>query len=236
MANYDAQPPVLFDSGLTYDSVNPPKRRNKVMAQVIVNVSGLTIADLIQQATNVNTAMTGNPNFKTPNPTLTDITARITKLAGANNAYEINLVSAKESLTLRDDAAQDLIAGLTALAAYVQTTSDGDPAIIQSAGMSIRAARTPATLPDTVTSLSVTPSDSAGELDLAWDPMPNAAAFEVQTTPDPVAGTWTSHPGVTKSKTSASGLTSGSKTTTRVRAVNAAGVGSWSNEVVKIVP
>jgi hypothetical protein len=63
-------------------------------------------------------------------------------------------------------------------------------------------------------------------------PMP----FEVQTSADPVSGTWTNHPGVTKSKTSISGLMSGSKTITRVRAINAAGTGAWSNEVGKIVP
>jgi hypothetical protein len=71
---------------------------------------------------------------------------------------------------------------------------------------------------------------------LGWDPMPNAASFEVQTTPDPVTGTWTNHPSVTKSKTSVSSFTSGAKVYSRVRAVNPAGTGAWSSEVAKIAP
>ena len=77
------------------------------MALVVLSISKLAIGDLLQQAGNITTSMTGNANFKTPNPPLTDITARITKLTSANNTYEINLVTAKESLTLRDDVAQD---------------------------------------------------------------------------------------------------------------------------------
>lgn len=103
--------------------------------------------------------------------------------------------------------------------------------------MSIRAARTPATLPEAVTNLSVAPSEAAGELYLAWDPMPNAASFEVQTSPDPVTATsWANQPSVTKSKTAVSNFTSGAKIYTRVRAVNPAGTGAWSSEVGKIVP
>jgi hypothetical protein len=207
------------------------------MAIVVLNLSRLTIAELLQEANNIKSSMTDNPAFTTPNPTLTEITARITALTDANNTYELNLVVAKENLTLRDDAAQALIDGLTALAGYVQTTSDGDPAIIQSAGMSIRATRTPATLPEAVTNLSVAPSQSAGELLLAWDPMPTAASFEVQTSPEPATSTsWVNRPSVTKSKTSVNSFTSGAKIWSRVRAVNPAGTGAWSSEVAKIVP
>lgn len=236
MANYDEQPPVYFDSGLTYDSVNPPKRRIKIMALVVLNISKLSISALLQQGRNIVAAMTGNINFKTPDPALTDITSRITALATTNDAYESNLVTAKENLTLRDNAAQDLIAGLTALAGYVQTASDGDPAIIQSAGMSIRAARTPSAVPEAVANLSVSPSDASGELLLSWDPMPEAASFEIQTSADPTTGNWVNQPSVTKSKTAVNGFTSGSKIHSRVRAVNPAGTGAWSSEIGKIVP
>jgi hypothetical protein len=103
--------------------------------------------------------------------------------------------------------------------------------------MNVRAARTPATLPEAVTNLSVAPSEAAGELHLAWDPMSSAASFEVQSSADPVtASSWVNQASVTKSKTSTSGFNSGAKIWSRVRAVNPAGTGAWSSEVAKVAP
>jgi hypothetical protein len=84
--------------------------------------------------------------------------------------------------------------------------------------------------------LAVAPGDDAGTLNLSWGAMPAAVLFEVQTSVDPVSRIWTNHPSVTKSSTSVSGFTSGAKIYSRVRAINAAGTGAWSNEVGKIVP
>jgi hypothetical protein len=206
------------------------------MAIVSLNISQLNIARLLQQANNTLTAMTGNPDFPTPSPSLADIGALIGLLSGANNEYELLLVAEKEKLTLRNDAAQAVVDGLTALGGYVQTASRGDPAKIQSAGLNVRAARIPATVPEVVAGLAVAPGDEAGTLDLSWGAMPAAVLFEVQTSVDPVSGIWTNHPSVTKSSTSVSGFSSGAKIYSRVRAINAAGTGAWSNEVGKIVP
>ena len=206
------------------------------MAIVSLNISQLNIARLLQQAVNIQTAMTANPDFQTPSPSLADIGALIAQLANSNNDYELLLVAVKEKLTLRNDAAQALVDGLTSLGGYVQTASGGNAAKILGAGMNVRAARIPAAVPGAVAGLSVAPGDSAGSLDLSWGAMSAAVSFEVQTSADPVSGTWTNHPAVTKSRTSVSGLSSGAKTWSRVRAMNAAGTGAWSNEVRKIVP
>jgi len=235
--NFDT-PGLTYDSGLFYDDANPPQtRRSKIMAQVILNISRLNIAALLQTANNIKTSMTGNANFTTPNPALTEITSRITALTNTNNAYELGILANSENLTLRDDAAQALIDDLTLLAGYVQTTSGGDVAKIQSAGMSVRAARTPAAVPGQVGNLSVFPSDSAGGLDLQWDPMPGTKSYEIQTSVDPITPTsWIGQPPVTKSRTSLTGFASGSKIWSRVRAVNPAGIGAWSSEIAKFVP
>jgi outer membrane protein assembly factor BamB len=88
-----------------------------------------------------------------------------------------------------------------------------------------------------VANLAITSGDSAGELDLQWDPIPGAKTYEIQTSPDPMTSTsWTSQPSVTKSKTVILGLTSGARVWARVRAVNAAGQGAWSDPATKIVP
>jgi hypothetical protein len=60
MADYDSVPLETFDSGLLYDTTTPPAgRKKKIMAQVILNISKLGIADLLQQAVNITTSMTG---------------------------------------------------------------------------------------------------------------------------------------------------------------------------------
>ncbi len=85
--------------------------------------------------------------------------------------------------------------------------------------------------------LSITAGDNAGELDLQWDPVAGAKTYEVQISPDPVTATsWVSQPSVTRSKTVILGLTSGARMWARVRAVNAAGQGAWSDVATKIVP
>ena len=93
------------------------------------------------------------------------------------------------------------------------------------------------TLPDQVVNLSVTVSDNAGELDLQWDPVNGAKTYEMQSSPDPMTPTsWSNLPGVTKSKGVVTGLTSGARVWLRVRAINAAGQGAWSDPGTKIAP
>ena len=236
MANYDTTG-LTYDSGVLYDAQNLPPTRRKTMAQISLNISKLSIADLLQTANNIKTAMTGNATFATPNPTLTAIGTLITNLTNANNTYQTSVNTTKQNLTLRDDAAEALIAGLNALVGYVQSIAGGDAAKIQSAGMAVKSARTPATVPDMVANLSITAGDNAGELDLQWDPANGAKTYEIQTSPDPVTATsWVSQPSVTKSKTVVLGLTSGARMWARVRAVNAAGQGAYSDMATKIVP
>ena len=237
MANYDA-PATFYDSGLFYDAPAQPQLRKVPMSQVSLNLTKLNIADLLQSANNIKTAMTGNANFTTPNPPLIDIGTRITTLTSLNNVYESLQLEQKTNLTNRDEAVQALVEALMSLAGYVQSLSGGDAAKIQSAGLAVKGARTRrGTTPDMVTNLSVSASDSAGELDLQWDPVFGAKSYEVQISTDPVAVTnWSAQPTVTKSRTTVSGLTSGTRIWVRVRAINGAGQGAWSDPATKIVP
>ncbi len=207
------------------------------MAKVKLNLDRLSITDLIQRGNDIKTAMTGNASFTTPIPTLASIGTQITALTTANNIYESGLLTQKTNITNRDNAAATLIASLTQLGGYVEAASAGDEAKIQSAGMGVRAGRTPATVPDPVANLSITAGDNAGELDLQWDPANGAKTYEVQLSPDPVTGTsWVAQPSVTKSKAIILGLTSGARMWARVRAVGPGGIGAWSDVATKIVP
>lgn len=207
------------------------------MAQVALNISKLSLANLVQTAVSINSCMTDNPNFKTPTPAAARLAADIAGLTDAVNDYDLTLLALAEKLQLRDDAAAMLIADLNALAGYVQSEAGGDAAKILSSGLQVKRARVTATIPGQVGNLSVFHSDNAGCLNLQWDPMPGTKSYEVQVSVDPVTPTsWVNRQPVTKSKTAIGGLVSGSKVWSRVRAVNAAGTGAWSNEIAKFVP
>ena len=236
MANYDT-PGLTYDSGVLYDAPAPPFPRRKTMAKVKLTLDRLADAQVIQHCTNIKTAMTGNANFATPTPTLTAlgtlITAATTKLTTAENAQ----TAAKQATADKDVALDALRAAAAQLATYVDLIANGDESKILSAGMAVRAPRTPAGVPPTVMNLFLTAGDNAGTLDLQWDPLPEARTYEIELSPDPVTGTsWSSRPSVTKSKALVTGLTSGSRQWARVRAVNAAGQGAWSDPATKIVP
>ena len=123
------------------------------------------------------------------------------------------------------------------LVGYIDLTANGDEAKILSAGLSVRASKTPQTVPAQVTNLSLSAGDNEGSLDAHWDPLPNAKSYEVQSSADPFTPTsFTTRDTVTKSSATLTGLTSGTRVWVRVRAINSAGKGPWSDPAVKTVP
>lgn len=235
MAFYDS-PGVRYDSGVLYDSAPAPEPSTKKMNKVKLTLNSYNPDGLVVFANLVKTAMTGNANFATPNPTLTAfgtlITTATTKIATYNSA----LAAAETALADRDAAVAALRAAFSQLGDYVQNISAGDKVKIESAGMSVRAASTPTAMSQ-VLNLVLTAGDFPGTLDVAFDPQGAARSYEVQTSPDPMTETsWAFKLSLAKSSGTIPGLTSGSKTWARVRAVGTAGVGPWSDPAAKVVP
>ena len=237
MANYDT-PGLTYDSGALYDDLTPlPSTKKKHMAKVKFSLSGVPDGDAIQTCSELKTALTGNASFTTPPVTLTAfgtlITTAQTKLTASDNA----LAASKQATADKDTAIATLAAAANQLAAYVDLTANGDESKILSAGLSVRAARAPQTVPGQVMNLSLTTSDNAGALDVHWDSLTGAKSFEVQSSPDPFTATsWVTADTLTNSKTTLTGYTSGSKLWARVRGINSAGKGAWSDPATKIVP
>jgi hypothetical protein len=69
MAQYDT-PGLFYDSGVQYDAVSPPPPERKRMAKVKLALKDLSRDQLADKGDAIKTAMTGNANFPTPNPTL----------------------------------------------------------------------------------------------------------------------------------------------------------------------
>ena len=210
------------------------------MAKVKLNLRDKSDSDLLVYAQQHVTAMTGNANFTTPLPASTAfspvLTAFETALAQFNTAQQ----DAKQATTVKDAARAALEDILTQRGNYVELTAAGmanSAAVVESSGFSVKSPAGASQMPDMVANLSITAGDSAGELDLQWDPANGARAYEIELSPDPITATsWSSRPGVTKSQTVALGLASGTRMWARVRGVGPGGVGPWSDTATKIVP
>ena len=238
MANYDSSG-LTYDSGVFYDAVLPPQTNSKRMAKVKLGLNGMSPDDVVSLANQIVTAMTGNANFTTPNPTLASVTTLKTTAAAKVAAQKAAQLAAKQATEDRDAAIVDLNTALTSLASYVENTSGGDPVKIESAGMSVKAPNAPIGPLDQVQALSITAGDNAGRLDLQWEPVRGAKSYEVQSSTDlNVATGWTLIDSCSGSKLTLTGLTSGQRIWLRVRAKAPKKVndGAWSDPATKIVP
>jgi hypothetical protein len=240
MASYDS-PGLTYDSGVLYDDIVPPQpTRRMAKIKIKLDLKSKSDSDLLLFGQAHTTAMTGNANFTTPLPAATAFATTLTAYQTALGNFNTAQAAAKQATQVKDTARLALESALTQRGNYVELTaaSAADPAaVIESAAFSVRSAAAPSQVPDTVTNLSITAGDNAGELDAQWDPSANAKTYEIHTSPEPVTGTsWTSAPTVTKSKTVLSGLASGQRMNVRVRAVGPGGTGAWSNPATKIVP
>jgi len=206
--------------------------------QIVLDLKSLTVPDKIQFLRDVVTAVTGNANYPTPDPALTVITTKANNLETALGAQAAAQQAAKTATTNLETKEKEADAAIGSLADYVWKTSTGDEAKIQSAGMSLRAPRTPTTSLPAPQNLALTGGDNDGELDAQWDRVPKAKNYEVQLSDDPpTSSSWAYAKTTTKSKTTLTGLPSGAKKWVRVRALGPKEITSpWSDPAVKRVP
>ena len=237
MLFYDT-PALTYDSGAHYDdATTSPQPNRRIMAKVKFSLKGVSDTDTLQTCNNLKTALTGNANFTTPTPTLTAFGAKITSAQAKLTASDNAAVTSKQATADKDVELDALRALAMQLVGYVDLTANGDESKILSAGLSVRAAKTPASPPGQVANLSLTAGDNEGALDAHWDPITNAKSYEVQLSPDPFTSTsYVTRDTVTRSSSTLTGLTSGARVWVRVRAINSAGKGAWSDPAVKTVP
>jgi hypothetical protein len=231
-------PGLAYDSGAVFDDVAAvPLTINTTMAKVKFTLKNVPDVEAIQTCNNLKTALTGNANFPTPPVTLaafgTAITTGQTKLTTAENAQ----ATAKQATADKDLAIAAMAGMAMQIVGYVDTTANGDESKILSAGLSVRAGRSPVSAPSQVMNLSLTAGDDDGSLDVHWDAQDKVKSYEVQVSPDPFTTTsFVTKDTVTKSSVTLDSLTSGSKVWVRVRAINSKGKGAWSDPATKIVP
>lgn len=228
----DENPPIRMDEGFFMDEPSGPGERQR-MAQVNLHLDHITEDQLVAGALKYKTALTGNANFPTTNPTLTAYGALITDAQAKIAASDSANAAAKLATEAKNAAVAALHDGTVQLGGSVQSTSKGNPEQIKSAGMDTRADNAPVGDLPQVQNLHVTTGDMPGSNDLSWDILQRGVQTYIAQQASSPDGPWTQIYVGKKSGCTAFGNVSGSENWFRVCAVGANGPGPWSAPVPK---
>jgi len=188
------------------------------------------IADLINLAQVIVKAMTSNPNFPNPQPTVAVMTAAVNDLVTAENAAKIRTTGA---VALRNAKKQALVTLLESWRTFVQSTADASPEnaanIIQSGGATIRKNPVRQNL-----GFHAKLGTTSGSVKVVAPAAARRAAYDWQSSVDG-GKTWVDLPQTLQSKTTVTGLTSMTTVQFRYRATVKAGEGAWSQPISILV-
>ncbi len=159
------------------------------MRSARAGLSGLRPTDKVAKALLVETKMTGNAHFPTPDPTLLVLKAGREKL-------ELALVEAATGdhtrIFERNVAEAELDQLLVREALYVSNVAQGDPVVILSSGYELRQEPAPIGPLPAPTELRAHTGTKPGVIDLRWKPVYGAYYYQVEASAtDPnIGGTW----------------------------------------------
>jgi hypothetical protein len=185
---------------------------------------------LVKYALSVVQAMTGNPSYPSPAPTLATVTAAITALEAAETA---TLARTRGSVPVRNEKRLALVMLLRQLRGYIQTVADANPdtavSVIESAGVGVRkaTARKPRVF-------EVKPGAVSGSAELVAALASRRASYEWETSTDG-GKTWVLARSTLQAKATVTGLTPGAVVQFRYRPVTKAGEGDWSQPLSLVV-
>lgn len=208
------------------------------MGRVKLNLKSMSIPEKTARAQQIVAALTDNPHFPAPHPTLSVITTSINEMEAAANTARAARQEAKRltaAQTLKEEAFDRL---MSQLVAHVESVAGDDEEIILSAGLELRGTNVPAggelTGPETLTA---DPGYHDGVIKLGWGTVRGARSYVVEYCLDGAADAVWTHAGVTpRPSMYVEGLTSGARYRFRVAAVTLRGQTPWSNHAVKTAP
>jgi hypothetical protein len=188
------------------------------------------MSNMITYAQGIVTALNDNPSFKTPSPTLAEVTTAINDLQTAETAAATR---AKGTNTARNDKRTALLKLLQQLRSYVQSVADSNAekaaTLITNAGMVVR--KTPVHKPRVFTAEPGAVSGSAKLTAVSAGPR---ACYDWESSLDG-GKTWVAAASTLQAKTTLVGFTPGVTVMFRFRPVTKTGEGNWSQPVSLIV-
>ena len=196
--------------------------------KVVMRLSRLGAADLLELGRKVVIAMTANANFPTPNPALADVTAALDTLEAANIAAKGGGIVPHEA---KREAVRTVEGLMRALADYVNNVANGDRGVILSAGFGTNRRAEPVGILPAPKGLLAMVSSFAGTVELDWDPVAGSNQYTVyMKDSDPDDGQpWLPVHATTRSKAAITDLESGKFYWFRVTAFGTAGISPASD-------
>jgi len=188
------------------------------------------IGDLINLAQVILKAMTGNPNFPNPQPTVAAMTTGLNELVAAEAGA---LVRTKGAVALRNSKKLALVTLLEEWRTCVQSTADANPengpGIIQSSGATLRKNPQRKNL-----GFHAKMGTVPGTVKVVAPAAARRASYDWQYSIDG-GKTWVDMPTTLQSRTSVTGMTSLSTVQFRYRSVIKTGAGEWSQPISFLV-
>jgi hypothetical protein len=188
---------------------------------------------LITDTGSIITAMTGNPSYPTPSPTLVVMQAAL----DAFTAAVADAAGGGVTLTAtKKDRRADLVALLRQLASYVQVACKGDLTILLSSAYPIqKPQRFPIGVLPAPIGLTVTLGSRTGELNASATPIPGAAIYNSRITTAAAPTVIVQSAQTTAASNIFDSLTPGLVYNVQANAVGAAGPSDWSDPVPLMV-
>jgi hypothetical protein len=181
--------------------------------------------------------MSNNPNFATPSPALETLSEAAAVLESAYNAAQQARANAKTQTSIMGQKSATLDLLLMQEASYVQSSSGGDKAKIESAGFDVRDTPTPIGQLPPPSEPKAAPSQHSGAINLSWKKVRGAKSYLIERALDSnQPREWAVATMSTKTKAVVNTMTSGLRYWFRIAAVGSAGPGAWSEPISKIVP
>ena len=233
---YD-DPRVFYDDPRTFQQIlNEP---SKPMFDVVLDLTNLTIPELLVRATNIQDGIAGQAVFASLAPKLTTLETKI----GTLDSTQGDVATAKATLGTATDAQEaaesDVVATLNELGSDIGKLAT-TVAEVETAQLRVKSAPTARPIPNKPTGLELAAGDEEGELSGQCPGQPGIVDYyEIRfATTDPnAAGTvWQFADTSKKSRFDLSGLPTGVKVWVELRACNARGKSAWSDPATKRVP
>lgn len=147
------------------------------MKSIALNLGKKTVLEKISLGRNVNTLMTGNINYATPNPPLADLVTATDEL---ETAYNNSLDGSRTSKAILREKETIFDRVITNLANYVENAAAGDEIKLLSSGMPLRKDKETIGMLEAPQDVRLSAGPGAGKLWLRYEKVKGAGNYEIQ--------------------------------------------------------